>query len=973
MDGISNVTMKVIEKLGYLNSDNFYYYQDLLTCSELSFHDRKVIMEIRPNAFFLADGRPKVLFFEYVDDENERRELHKKIWNAQIPIIIFTDFNCIKIFSGINMKICKLDDYSLLKIGENEISECNELSAFSYWSITNEQFLRQYQSKFYISTLNEVMIDNIKYITNKLKNVYSVSFATRIILRMIFIRFLIDRGINIGYDGFCGDINKDKQLLLEITLNKKRLYQLFAYLKVKFNGNLFELNDEMDDSSLTDEVLISLECFLSGKEEMTTGQLSFFPIYDFNIIPVELISNIYEILLGDKTQKSDKAFYTPEYLADYIIKETVGIFLTTAKQCKVLDPSCGSGIFLVEALRQIMDKNVDNDGYIKDNQKLRNLVENNIYGVDLNPEAIDITIFSLYLTLFDYKDPKSLEGFKLPDLKSKNLFVCDFFNDQKLYKISNIKFDFIIGNPPWGAVKKGLHINYCNKNNIEIQRYEISRSFIAKVKDYCGQKTICALIIPSKIFYNKELPAINFRKRLLKNCKIIKFIELSSVRNLIFEKADAPAVILIFKHTEKNNLDNNMIHISLKPNMFFKLYHIIAAEKADIKRISQRVLYENDWAWKTCVYGTAWDIDNIKYLKKKYVTLNDFFKKNQLETTAGISDNPGEFDASCYMGRDIIESSAVNTFYYDSNQKNKFSKSSIYRLGKTELYNPPYCLIRKGPDCHSYRLRAAFVNDDVIFKQAIFAIKGKSNQRDLLLNIIGILNSSLYIYLNLMQGSSMGVEREQVFMNEIYQYPFFLDEDISRLADTIQRKNSKLENGLIQDTSAELEELDRLVLKDFGLDDDPFVDYAINVQIPMLNKNKWYFNEVTKEQLMEYAMFFYNYWKPLMADEGKFIELFIYPKVKSKFSIFELNITNHIPDNEISIVEDIDNNKELLTRFVINKINNKFYEVRDVLHFTESSFYIVKSNEYKNWHIAMAHMDNATVVSSILSESGVEL
>ena len=50
-----------------------------------------------------------------------------------------------------------------------------------------------------------------------------------------------------------------------------------------------------------------------------------------------------------------------------------------------------------------------------------------------------------------------------------------------------------------------------------------------------------------------------------------------------------------------------MIHISLKPNMFFKLYHIIAAEKADIKRISQRVLYENDWAWKTCVYGTAWD------------------------------------------------------------------------------------------------------------------------------------------------------------------------------------------------------------------------------------------------------------------------------------------------------------------------------------------------------------------------------
>lgn len=973
MNGVSNITQNIIEKLGYMGSVNFYFYQDLLACKELSFHDRKVLTELKPSAFFVVDAKPKVLFFDYVDDIFERKELHKKIWNAQIPIIIFTDYDCIKVFNGTNTDLSELENFSLSEISENKINECNELSAFSYWNVTNEHFLQNYQSKFGKCTLNEVMIGNIKCITDKLKNQYSVQFATKIILRIIFIRFLVDRKINIGYGGFCGDAESDKKLLLEIALDKKELYQLFSYLKDKFNGNLFELENEMDDPSLTDGVFYLLECFLSGKEEMDTGQLSFFPLYDFNIIPIELISNIYEILLGEKAQKNDKAFYTPEYLADYIIKETVGVCLTTAKECKVLDPACGSGIFLVEALKQIIDKSVDENGYIKDNNKLKRLIEENIYGVDLNPEAIDITIFSLYLTLFDYKDPKSLEGFKLPNLKNKNLFVCDFFDDNKLSKLKNIQFDFIVGNPPWGAIKSGMHIEYCKKNNIELQRYEISRSFIAGVKDYCWKNTICALIIPSKIFYNKEIPAVNFRKNLLKMSEIFKFIELSSVRDLIFEKAVAPAAVLIFKYVSGNCLDNNMIHISLKPNMFFKLYHVIATEKMDIKRISQRVLYDNDWAWKTCVYGTSWDIDIIRHLKRKYINLNDFFERNGLQTAAGISDNPGDFDASCYIGRKIIESSAIDSFYYDSSQKSDFQKTKIYRLGKTELYNPPYCLIRKGPNCQNYRLRSAFVEDDVIFKQAIFAIKGEKKQRNLLLNIVGIINSSLYIYLNLMQGSSMGIEREQVFMNEIYQYPFVLDEKISQLAEKIQEKTATLNNGFIQDTSNELEQLDKLVLKAFGLENDPFVDYAINVQIPILSKNKWCYDEVTIEQLKKYAQVFYNYWRPLMEEEGKYVKLNIFPKVKTKFSIVELQIMDAAPKEEIYIDENIDDNKEILTRFILNKVNDQFYEVRDVLYFTNSSFYIIKSNEYKNWHVSMAYIDNTAVVNSILSENEEEL
>lgn len=95
-----------------------------------------------------------------------------------------------------------------------------------------------------------------------------------------------------------------------------------------------------------------LYSFLTAKEEMKTGQLCLFPFYDFNIIPIELISNIYEILLGKEKQDRDKAFYTPEYLVDYIVNRTVGRCLFNENECKVLDPSCGSGIFWLNRFKR---------------------------------------------------------------------------------------------------------------------------------------------------------------------------------------------------------------------------------------------------------------------------------------------------------------------------------------------------------------------------------------------------------------------------------------------------------------------------------------------------------------------------------------------------------------------------------------------------------------------------------------------
>lgn len=330
----------IIKKLGYTETENLFYYNDLLENKKLkiSRQIQKNLKDVKPYAFYCIDDKPFILFFSTVESKEEREELNKKIWNMQIPVVIFDDVDCVRIFNGSNLDFEKKQ---LSLIQENKINDLKIENEFSYWSINTKGFWNKYKEIYKNKKLNELMLENIKYITNILKDKYQINFATKLILRVIFIRFLIDKGVNLCYEGFTKDIHQSQQKLIDISKNKDDLYKLFAYLKEKFNGNLFELKDELKDEKLVEDVFILISDFLSGKERLWTGQLSLFPMYDFDIIPVSLISNIYEILLGKEKQQKDKAFYTPDYLAKFVVRQAIGN-KRIGKKLTVLDPACGS-------------------------------------------------------------------------------------------------------------------------------------------------------------------------------------------------------------------------------------------------------------------------------------------------------------------------------------------------------------------------------------------------------------------------------------------------------------------------------------------------------------------------------------------------------------------------------------------------------------------------------------------------------
>lgn len=259
----------VIVRLGYKDSENLIYYNEF-NGSKYTNHITKVVTEIKPYAIYFVDEKPFIIFFDSLFDDATLKKISKKVWNAQVPVAVFCDDQTVKIYNGMSLN---LSSYILEKATEFSVDNCSITSDFSYVEITNPMFWGRFSKRFSTPNLNKFLLSNITYLTEQLKNTYHINFATKLVLRLIFIRFLIDRGVDLAYENFSGNIEQAKNELLKYLRNKDSIYTLFAYLKSKFNGNLFDLGDEIECPELTQDVFNLLADFLSGTISMEDGQL----------------------------------------------------------------------------------------------------------------------------------------------------------------------------------------------------------------------------------------------------------------------------------------------------------------------------------------------------------------------------------------------------------------------------------------------------------------------------------------------------------------------------------------------------------------------------------------------------------------------------------------------------------------------------------------------------------------------------
>jgi hypothetical protein len=912
------------------------------------------------DAFYNFNNKPLILFKEFKSvDEEKIRSLHTTIWNfGETPILFVVLPNEIRIYNGFVFEKGGNEAWKTIdSILNEEINEFSFLNIVSdkIWKIHGAEFNRKKHVQTYL-------LKNLKDAKNVLRRMdLPLSTINNLIGRLIFSRYLIDRNIlsrNFFHENYKCDFE-------QLILDKEKLYNYFQYLKNKFNGDLFPISENETFEVNINHLKVLNDLFKGN--EIITGQTVLFDVYDFSIIPIELISNIYETFLSEESYKSNKAYYTPLFLVDYILNTNLDGLLDEkdSEDCKILDPACGSGVFLVESLRRLINKSEITKCRDLRMDEIKNLLLNNIFGFDEDENAINISIFSLYLALLDYQEIKSINDFKFPKLKNKNIFVGDFFDEEN--KFNNIPpMDIIVGNPPWGVSNKKA-IEYAKNNSIPISHKEIAQCFLARVKDFAKPSTQIALIVTSKVLYN--LKAINFRQYFMKNFIINEILEFSSLRRGVFENAIGPGTIIFYKISNSEYSGSNIIkHVSIKPNRFFDLFRAIVIEKYDIKYIMQKYFLEFDWLWKVMLYGNIFDFYFIKRLKQDYESIKDVIHENDLDHGVGINVNgPGKLkNVKNMIGNPYLNTKSLNRYFIDKNGLNTWNIEKVYRSSKENLFKAPHVLIKKSPNS-DFKMISAFSDDDMIFREPIMAISGRKNQINLLKNISGIINSELMSYFIFLTGSSIAVERDIVSPAEIISFPAVLNDNIIKIIDKIQQCYTDLNySNDLKDNGLE-NELNERICDLYGLNstERDLIDYMINVSIPLFKNQSKATDPIEKDQLKQYSQIFIDHFQNKLKNSETFlVDIYLTEYfVAMNFKIESKNRINQVKFVQNDDIHDIIHKIGILS---FENIKNRLYIQRDVKGFETSSFYIIKPNESKNWHRAIARLDLSEFINAII-------
>lgn len=994
--------------LGLYNTDTvFFFKKDEGKIFKFpSRETEKKFNIIKPTAFYVFNDQPYILFFDLTanNDPTREQEIHKQVWSFdQSPLVFIVKDGDIKIFNAFSYekKVNRLQEIKL------NVSE-NRDEIFSFWNLQSGATWIWLQENHYKNTIqnkrvNQKLFENIKLVRETLTNKSNEGYLSEddsniLILRLIFIRYLIDRNVKLDTEYINGsEIIERKKSFSELIEKPRKLNEFFSKLNDKFNGVLFK-DIKIQLSKIQATALAQV--FNGEKPEsgsLFDGTDFYFEVFDFSIIPVEVISGIYESLIDENTRKLHSAVYTPSFLVEYILSNTIDNFFKERKNktltdCRIFDPSVGSGIFLVQAFRRMVDREISlgNDAKIS-KVRLREIAQNNLFGIDINLQALKVTCFSIYIAILDYQDPKTiLDNFHFPRLIDENLFCANFFDTTHTYNkvIHSLEPNFILGNPPWKSTKEDTHTNWLKTTNQVTGRYEIAQSFLLRSKDFMGPQTISALIVTSTIFYNVSQTTKQFKRDFLTTFCLNSFFDLSPVRRLIFEEKNSPCAI-VFYHLSigEQYLKNIIKHQSIKSNTFLKYYKTLVIEKFDQKNIQQKYFIENDWMFKVALYGNTLDFILLKKLENNSIKISDLIDEKTIFKGAGIERGK---EGKYYPGLEnlpIIENNAVKPYFSSAKKLKTLKKeeTNLSRGRKVEIFKGYKILFKEQNQDESDPL-ISIMESTCVFRKGIFSIASVTDPAKLKI-IYGYLLSDLYTYFLFIRSCSWGVStRPQTRLDEEYlAFPFIEAEN---------KINVKL-TKLVDEFLAPFKEFySRFTLG------DPSVDKSILVNINLIIENLYtiknyekdliaYTLDISRYQFQEnkqdriirkihndhnvlksYVEIFRSEFEKIY--ENEYIHVDVYPLFH--FIAINFSFEKQKPNHEINIIstdENTDKNlvfKALSNSISISQVTKDLYIQKDIKGFEENSFYIIKPNEYKCWHKAMAWYDVSEIKEAIQSE-----
>lgn len=635
--------------------------------------------------------------------------------------------------------------------------------------------------------VDEALITNIKKTRLQLRSKgLTDDIIHDLLLRSLFVLYLEDRKAT--DQAFYEQYLPQADSYFKILTDLQATYRLFEKLETTFNGNLCPVQDN-EWNVVTLEHLDEIKrCFWSDWALLKQPSLfDDWRIFDFAYIPIQVISEIYEDFLRKEvgTEQMDKngAFYTSHALAEFILNQVLP-YPSSSKDdynVRTLDPTCGSGIFLVDSLNRLLDR----WEYAHPDQKLtfdtiKDIVLNNIFGIEIESEAIKVAAFSIYLAMLDRLDPKTLwQNNRFPYLiydevkpqhqRGRNLFLMSSLSDGPFVEQS---YDLVVGNPP-----------FTNKVSKEVMAYltkykfgkETVIAFLHRVTDLCPTGKI-ALISTSKILFNNGSGYQRFRKFLFQETYVEKVYNFSALRRVsqhlggrnLFASATRPVSVLIYSKQSPDNPSDRIIYYTPTTAIKNRLIDGIAIDPTDVKYLPRTECQQPDTKiWKAAMWGTERDFNLVSKFDN-YPPLNKYLNDSAFKKGVGFrakKAKPHNYDIREYP---FMDASSLERYFTLERNTSQIDLIEFKRLGSLESYKSPHVLIKEGQK--KKRFCSSFIDFDCSFNDSIYGIYSEEKPNDLKI-LTAYLNSKLASYVMFLTAADWGVERERVKPNELLDLP----------------------------------------------------------------------------------------------------------------------------------------------------------------------------------------------------------
>lgn len=652
--------------------------------------------------------------------------------------------------------------------------------------------------------------------------------AQRFIGRCIFTWYLLDRGIAQPF--LPTSLPPD---LSTMFASKASAFALFDWLRTTFNGDLFPMDDPgAEREHLTDQHLALIRDFVEGRSLVAQrrGQGRLFR-FRFDAIPVDLISSIYQQFA--RSAAADEAasqglHYTPIELVHLALDP---VFERLPGTARIIDPTCGSGAFLVEAFRRLVWRAAE--GKPADRKLVRNILYTQLFGIDINRSALGIAAFSLYLAALELdEEPISdIHDLKFDRLINTTLFEADTISDVLPANLAAASFDAVVGNPPWTFVRKPDGAPKRRKNSAEAEaprpRRSPDQAFLSVAANLAGTGGRVGMVMKATPFFSKDTYAVEARSAILKRLAPTALINLSYLRKEeLFPDATGPALLFFARCALASSADRLLVgSIPWTPD--FRRTGVFHLGPSEIRSVPLKTVLATPPFLKAAAFGTVRDGWLIEKLEKGFPKLETVLDqlgrygvthRGQGFQVRGDLNQPPE----SYRRLKVAAPETFTPFRLTEHNLAHFSHPTLHRPRRESIFWGPLLLCSKvgnSSGAERGRYTAAVHEGDVLYTENFYGVSFRGTDPTFAYALCGILNSSLTAFQFAFGGPTWGLERPTVEPHDLLslRVPNLTTCELGLVRAVVAAERESASNP---DSSDTLRLLDQAVFELYGLEPD---------------------------------------------------------------------------------------------------------------------------------------------------------